>query len=95
MADSVRQKRTIPSVNGFLGTIQQMIDRAINGLPVNKIAVIDPAYSSGWPRVTFAGESKLTTRTFPYNKSYTVTASDRVVMIPVGTSYWIVGAIHA
>lgn len=58
-----------------------------------RIAVIDPAYSSGNPKVTFEGESTMSTKGYPFLDSYTPTATDRVVLIPVGTTYLIVGAI--
>lgn len=68
--------------------------------PENKpirMATIDPAYSgSGDPKVTFFGESTLSGKNYPYlASSYTPVADDRVVMIPVGTTYLIVGSIDA
>lgn len=62
-----------------------------------KMGTIDPAYSgTGDPKVTFYGESTLSGKNYPYlASSYTPVAEDRVVMIPVGTTYLIVGSIDA
>lgn len=58
-----------------------------------RIAVIDPAYSSGNPKVTFEGESTMSTKGYPFLSSYTPVATDRVVLVPIGTTYLIVGKI--
>ncbi len=58
-----------------------------------RIAVIDPAYTSGWPNVTFEGESVMSTKGYVYVESYVPVAADRVLMLPVGNSYMIVGAV--
>jgi hypothetical protein len=59
-----------------------------------RIAVIDPAYASGNPKVTFEGESTLSVKQYPYLDSYTPQATNRVVMAPVGTTYVILGALE-
>lgn len=61
-----------------------------------KIATIDPAYVASsypgtLPRVTFDGETVLSTRR--YASLYAPTPNDRVVMLPVGTTYVILGKI--
>lgn len=58
-----------------------------------KLATVNPAHSSGRPRVTFDGESTLSVKTYPYLTSYTPAASDRVLMARVGTSYVVVGEV--
>lgn len=59
-----------------------------------RLATVDPAYSgSGAAKVTFDGEALLTAKSYP-----TLTrlrASDRVVMLPIGRSYVILGAVGA
>jgi hypothetical protein len=57
-----------------------------------RLAVIDPSYTSGNPRVTFEGEETLSDKEYPY-ANYTPAAGDRVVMLPLGTSYVIIGAV--
>lgn len=54
---------------------------------------VDPAYTSGSPRVTFDGESTMSTKAYPFVRSYVPVAGDRVLLVPVGTTYLIVGAI--
>lgn len=58
-----------------------------------RMAVIDPSYTSGWPKVTFEGESTMSGKLYPHLDSYCPAASDRVVMVPVGTTWLIVGAV--
>lgn len=61
-----------------------------------RLAVIDPAYVASsypgtLPRVTFEGETTMSTRR--YACLYAPSPSDRVVMIPTGTTYTIIGKI--
>lgn len=58
-----------------------------------RLAVVDPAYAGApaLPRVRFEGESDFGIRTYAY--SYPVKAGDRVAMIPLGSTYLIVGAV--
>jgi hypothetical protein len=58
-----------------------------------RIAAIDPAYTTGNPKVTFEGESTLSGKGYPFLSSYTPVAGDRVVLLPVGTTYMIIGKI--
>jgi hypothetical protein len=58
-----------------------------------RIATIDPAYVSGSARVIFDGEDALSGKAYSYVSTYSPTAGDRVVMIPVGTTYVIVGPL--
>jgi hypothetical protein len=61
-----------------------------------KLATVDPAHdpeSGNLPKLTFDGESTLSGKRYPYLKSYTPLPSDRVVLIPCGNTYLIVGAV--
>lgn len=58
-----------------------------------RLATIDPTYTSGKPSVTFDGESTVSTKTFTYLGSYTPVASDRVLMVRVGSSWVILGEV--
>ena len=58
-----------------------------------RLAVVSASYASGYPTVTFEGESTESTKGYPYLSSYTPAASDRVVMVPVGSTYLIIGAV--
>lgn len=60
-----------------------------------RLATVDASYSGGVNgpcKVTFDGESSLTTRAFPCS-GYAPVASDRVVMLPVGNTYVVIGAL--
>lgn len=68
----------------------------LNGTPtrINRLAVIDPNYIGyGFPAVTFEGESAVSSKTFACATGYRPTANDRVLMVPVGTTYMIVCSV--
>jgi len=64
-----------------------------------KLAVIDSAYVSSsfaagtLPRVTFEGESTLSTKFYPVLGPYWPQPSDRVAMVPIGTTWLIIGPV--
>lgn len=58
---------------------------------INRIAVIDPAYASGAPKVTFEGDSTMSASGFVCLPGYSPVAADRVLMLPVGNTYVIAG----
>jgi len=58
-----------------------------------KLGVVDPAYTSGAARVKFDGETVMGTRTYVALQS--VAANDRVVLLPVGRTYVILGSVGA
>lgn len=57
------------------------------------LGVIDPAYTSGDPKVTFEGELTMSGKQYPFLSSYLPAPSDRVVLAPLGTSYVILGSV--
>lgn len=64
----------------------------------NRRATIDPAYAAAsypgtLPRVTFAGETVLTVKRYAVMGPYRPMPGDDVLMVPVGTTYAIVGAL--
>lgn len=61
--------------------------------PRPRLATIDPAYTTGLPKVTFDGESTLSTKRYPRLASYVPVAGDRVLMIPISASYVIIGKV--
>lgn len=70
--------------------------------PGLKLATIDPAYDAfatyptvPLPKVTFDGETTLSTKRYPAMADYWPAAGDRVLMAPVGRSWLIVGPIRA
>jgi hypothetical protein len=69
-----------------------------------RIATIDPAYNgfaSPYPdgipsaRVTFEGESTLSGKSYPVASGYIPMPLARVFLVPIGTTYLIVGAVTA
>lgn len=64
-----------------------------------KLATIDPEYDpADWavgtpPRVRFDGETTLSGKLYPVLDGYWPRPGDRVVMLPVGTTYLIVGSL--
>jgi hypothetical protein len=70
--------------------------------PGHKLATIDPAYTVGslndvtLPKVTFDGETTMSTKRYPIVDGYIPSPSQRVLLVPVGRTYVIVGAVsHA
>lgn len=83
----------------FLSTLAG-VARAGNGSADRpaRLAVVDPAFSPSsypatLPRVTFEGETVMSTRRYAVAGNYVPRPSDRVLMAPVGTTYAILGAI--
>ena len=61
----------------------------------NRLAVIDPGYLGiGNPHVTFEGESLLSVNTYACLEGYQPLPGDRVVMIPVGTTWVILNSVQ-
>lgn len=78
----------------FLETVIGAAREASAGESANRpalLATVDPAYSgSGAPKVTFDGESTLSSKLYAYADSYRPAAGDRVLLVPIGTTYMIV-----
>lgn len=67
---------------------------------VIRLATIDPAYVATTfpgtlPKVTFDGETVLSGKRYAVMSGYLPRASDRVVLIPVGTTFLIIGSVDA
>jgi hypothetical protein len=65
-----------------------------------KLATVDPAYVASsypatLPKVTFDGEGTLTGKRYPVLSGYLPRASDRVVMLPCGNTYVVLGSLDA
>lgn len=69
--------------------------RSISPAPksATRLATIDPAYASGRPRVTFDGETTLSTRLYPYLSSYAPAAGDRVLLLRSGRTWVVLGKV--
>lgn len=70
-----------------------------NSIPKNKLARIDPDYDpTGFPatlpRVIFDGEKLLTRKRYHALSPYIPEPGDRVLMVPVSTSYIIAGCVQ-
>lgn len=70
-------KKTVMQVLVELGLLQ----------PQYKIGTIDPAYTSGRPKVLFDGEDTLSAKQYPRFSSYTPVAGDRVVLAKMPGGY--------
>lgn len=88
---------------GLLQSIQEARDQDRRGSADRpmRLAVIDPTYDpfATWPgpanlpKVTFEGEDVLDERPYAILNGYIPMAGDRVLMIPTGTTYTIVGKV--
>jgi hypothetical protein len=87
----------LESVAGFNQSIAKGAVGSANE-PV-RLAVIDPSYTASsypgtLPKVTFEGEDTMSDKRYPVVGTYKPIPSDRVVMLPVGHTYVIVGALN-
>lgn len=80
----------LQSVGGYVRSERDgSADRSI------KLATVDPTWSvldGLLPKVTFDGETTLSGKRYAYAGSYFPVGGDRVWMVPVGTTYLIVGS---
>lgn len=60
---------------------------------VFRLGKIDPAYSSGRPKIIFDGETTASEKQYPRLASYTPVAGDRVLLAKVAGSYVILGKV--
>ena len=82
------------SPSTFLETIAEHTKQADpNAVSVPRLGTVDPAYVSGAPKVTLEGTTVLSPAGFPRLSAYTPAASDRVLLLPVGSSYVILGKV--
>jgi hypothetical protein len=58
-----------------------------------RLAIVDEAYMDGLVKVRFDGEEQVGTKGYPALSSYNPVADDRVALIPVGSSYLIIGKV--
>lgn len=94
---------TIPTAYTFLESVAGYSQDIVKGaqgsaaMPM-RLAVVDPAYVASsfpgtLPKVTFEGEDTLSDKRYPVVGNYWPWASDRVVMLPVGSTYVILGGL--
>lgn len=90
---------SIPDPADFLAAISGAAQPDLP--PGSRLATIDPAYnpfvgypaSLPLPRVTFDGETTLSVKQYPVTAGYLPLASDRVLMVPSGRTYVIIGSV--
>lgn len=69
---------------------RDLLDAFVTAAPATRdarLGTVDPAYASGRPRVTLDGTTALSPAGFPRNNNYTPVAGDRVLLLPVGSSF--------
>jgi len=57
------------------------------------LATIDPAYTSGRPKLVFDGDTVATQKTYPYLSSYTPSANHRVLVADIAGTHVVLGRI--
>lgn len=89
----------VSSARGFLETLSGYVNQPAtqqtpNQAKANRLGTIDPSYSgTGAPRIIFDGESTASGKSYPFADSYIPKASDRVMLVPFGNGYVVVGAV--
>lgn len=93
---------SIPAAQDFLDLLSGHAERGRTSSAdrPNRLAKVDPAYVAGsfpgtLPRVTFEGESTLTVKGYNVAGSYAPQPGDRVLLVPVGNTYVILGKLAA
>lgn len=93
---------SIPSPEDFLDMVGGHTERSRTSSAdrPNCLAVVDPAYVAGsfpgtLPRVTFEGEDTLSDKGYNVAGTYAPVAGHRVLLVPVGNTYVIVGKLAA
>jgi hypothetical protein len=92
--------RRIPTASDFLYTVQGPRRKTSASRPI-RLAVVDSDYEpfAPWPdavpaaRVTFDGETTISTKAYPVADGFIPWPGNRVWLIPVGNSYVIGGSI--
>lgn len=92
--------QSIPDPQSFLAAVNGYVqgERRSSADRPNRLAVIDPAFSVAsypgtLPKVTFEGETALSGKRYAVLGNYIPVPSDRVVMVPVGNTYVILGPV--
>lgn len=75
--------------------IKEIVHGILARQPGDKLGRIDPAYTSGLPRVIFDGEEAVSGKRYPFLTSYTPVPNDRVYLKYVKGSYVITGRLSA
>jgi hypothetical protein len=89
----------INSARGFLESVAGYVNQPVTQLVGSqdraiKIGTIDSAYTgTGKPKVKFDGESTTSGKQYTFLDSYVPVAGERVLLLPAGNSYVIVGGI--
>lgn len=73
----------------FVGLVQSLVSSPV----AFRLATIDPAYSSGQPRLLFDGDAAPGARRWPRLSGYTPVAGDRVLIAMVSHGGVILGKI--
>lgn len=75
--------------------VRQVIDERTRAgeLMEGRLGTIDPAYSTGAPKVIFDGEDAVSGRTYMRLASYTPVAGDRVELLRFGSTWVIQGKV--
>lgn len=88
---------TAEAARTFLETVQGFTadpkrDKPSQDKPI-RIAVVQPDYSGGLVQVRFEGEDGIGQKGYASISSYNPQPNDRVVMVPIGTTYLIMGRV--
>lgn len=82
--------------DSFLKTLGEYLQAQTADQSANQPALlgtIDSGYTTGLPRVKFDGETVTSDKVFAIANGYSPVANDRVVLIPVGTTYMIIAKV--
>lgn len=78
----------LESVSGYNGSPKTSANKPV------KLGTIDAGYVSGLPSILFDGDTVPSIRGYAWVDPYVPKAGDRVALVPVGTTYLIVGKVQ-
>lgn len=75
----------------FLATVSRSTQERAPAPRAARLATVDPAYTSGDPKVTFDGDDSMSPDGFAVATGYVPVPGERVLMVPVGQGWMVVG----
>lgn len=75
----------------FINLLEKMIDKKTS--KPFKLGKVDPAYSTGLPKIVFDGETTASLKGYTHLSSYKPVANDRIIMAYISNTYVILGKV--
>lgn len=77
-------------IETMAGVAREADEKSSSRIP--RLATIDPGYTSGAPQVILDGSTNVSPGGLPVLAGYSPKAGDRVILLPVGNTYVVLGS---